>query len=460
MSLEAEQAIVAGCIESERTFDTVAEALVPSDFSDPHCRLLFELVAKMRDAGKPVDSISMSVYLGRSARWSTLESADPVAYVEALVACSSSFFLVPRYIEIVKSAATARTLLDYCSEIAELAYDTSLTAEEKIAKAQAAMPQSAGDGGGFVSYYEAGKAAVEEISRRSSGELLGVSSGMSNVDEMTGGFEPSTLTILAGRPSHGKSLYGMQWAEAAAKTGPVLMFSLEMSAANLAMRGLSSLGSVDFGVMRTGRVDEHMVAGMQHALSEMQSMNLHIDDRGGISVDQLRSRARIMARREKPTMIVTDYLTLLSGVGENRTQQIGYVSRSLKAMAKELDCAVLCLAQVNRGVESRTDKRPTLGDLRESGEIEQDADVVAFTYLHEKYVPETQRKGYGELIFAKQRNGQTGSVFTEWQGRYQRFRPFTGEVPPEEPADAANDSGGGHGMSDFVGKRRFDGIPV
>ena len=439
MTLEAEQAVVAKCIENAKAYDLASEHLRPDDFTDDRMKLLYELTGKMRELGKTPDPITLSVICGKSQRWVSTGLDDPLTYIHGLIESTRSFQATKQYIDNIRSESAGRAMLNYCGELANVAYDVNLDASEKLAAMHALMPSMDVGGDEFLAYADAAKLAVRQILDRASGDINGVTSGVDSIDRMTGGFEPGTLVILAGRPSHGKSIYGMQFAHAACKTGPVLVFSLEMTSANLAMRGLSSIGMVDFGDMRKGQISDHAQASIINAQRLMMDMPIFVDDRGGISVDQLRTRARVMSRKGKPSMIVTDYLTLLHGVGENRTAQVGYVSRSLKAMAKELDCPVVCIAQLNRGVDNRSDRRPTLSDLRDSGEIEQDADIVMFSYLHEKYVPETQRKGIGELIFAKQRNGETGSVFTEWQGRYQRFVQFDGAVPSEDPEGAAND---------------------
>ena len=455
MSAEAERALVSTALRSVEAFDTAAMTLKPSDFSDDRMRLLWELIGKLRDMGHAVDELTIAAKLGKSERWALTGNDDPAEFLALLASKTPPKAALAEWVEIVKAASVASLIFGYCTELADVARDTRLTAEQKITEMHARLP--IGDditGDQFVSYADAAKDAVKQIIARTTGEITGTNTGMDHLDAMTGGLEPASLVILAGRPSHGKSIYMMDFAHAASATGPVFVFSLEMSRANVAMRGLSSLGRTDFGSLRSGRIDEHMEAQIRSAHAQMKTMPIFIDDRGGISVDQLRCRARSMARQHKPSLIIADYLTLMAGVGNNRTEQVGYVSRSLKAMAKELECPVLCLAQLNRGVDSRTDKRPTLSDLRDSGEIEQDADIVMFTYLHEKYDPETPRKGIGELIIAKQRNGETGSLFTEFQGRYQRFIEFTGEVPPENAETDSLSSGADY--SKLRGKRNRD----
>lgn len=448
MSLESEQAIIASCIDSAQSYDTVSQTLCAGDFTDDRMRLLFELIAKIREAGRTPDAVTISVILGKSQRWAQTGLDDPAAFVNGLAEYSRTYKAVTDYTRIVKAASVGRQLVDCCASIYALTQDTSLDPEQMLSMASQLIPVTDATGD-IVTYKEAAMAALESMQRRMEGEKLGVPTGLAGLDDLIMGFEKGTLNILGGRPSHGKSLYGMDFAHAAAAVGPVQIYSLEMTAANLAMRGLANLGTVDFGRLRDAKIDDHMSGALAMAIKKIKNMPITIDDRGGITVDQLRSRARITARREKPVLIVADYLQLLGGVGDNRTGQVGYVSRSLKNLAKELDVPVLCLAQVNRAVESRPDKRPMSSDLRDSGEIEQDADLIMFTYLHEKYEPDTQRKGVGELIIRKQRNGPTGTVFTEFQGRYQRFVEYTSEPPPEQSEKDTPKAG--RGMSDAVG---------
>lgn len=443
MSLESEQAVIASCLTSPTAYDSVSQQLTANDFTDDRMRLLYELIEKLRDSGRTPDAITLSVILGKSERWAVTGLDDPLHFVNELMEFSRSFGAVKEYTRIIRSASVARQLVNTCASIYELTQDTDLSAEQMLSQAAQLIPTTQNDGE-VVSYRDAAMGALEAIQRRIDGEVIGVSTGLKNLDEMIMGFEPGTLNILGGRPSHGKSLYGMDFAHAAALIGPVQIFSLEMTARNLAERGIASLGSVDYGRLRSADINPYAEAGMASALKQIKNLPISIDDRGGISVDQLRSRARILARREKPVLIVADYLQLLGGLGDNRTGQVGYVSRSLKNLAKELDVPVLCLAQVNRAVEQRPNKRPMSSDLRDSGEIEQDADVIMFTYLEEKYDPDTERKGIGELIVTKQRNGPTGTVYTEFQGRYQRFVEYEGGRP--EPVEKKKTTG----MSAFV----------
>lgn len=430
---------------SDDAFEQSVEHLSVLDFTDTRMRLLFELMTKLRDIGRATDVVTLAAACSKSKRWVETGLDDPVTFIGALYELSQDFHAAKDYIRIVKAASVGRQLMSYCTEVVGLIQDADLSGDEMLAQAAQLLP-NVESSAGVVTYRDAAQGALEAIQRRMKGEVLGITTGLPSLDDLIMGWEPGTLNILGGRPSHGKSLYGMDFAHAASKHGAVQVYSLEMTAANLAMRGISSLGGVDYGSMREGKLDDHMQGNMAFALTQIKKMNIYIDDRGGLTVDQLRARARALARKDQPALIVCDYLQLLTGSGNNRNEQVGYVSRSLKAMAKELNVPVLCLAQVNRAVESRPDHRPMSSDLRDSGEIEQDADIIMFTYLAEKYDDDTPRKGIGELIVRKQRNGPTGSVFTEFQGVYQRFREYKGIVPPEKSEPEKT----GRGMSSFV----------
>lgn len=449
MSLESEQAIVASCLTSAASYDLAAAELTALDFTDERMRLMFELISKFREAGRGVDEITVAAALTKSVRWAQTGTDDPLAYVSDLASLSSSFIAIKEYVRIMRAATVSRQLVECCASIYELTKESTLTAEDMLSRAAQMIPMPT-DSDGVVTYRQAAMSALEMIQRVQAGGLLGVSTGLPNLDELIMGFEPGTLNILGGRPSHGKSLYGMDFAHAAALAGPVQIFSMEMTAANLAMRGIASLGGADFGAIRSGKLDSHNEAFVAQAINKIKQLPITIDARSGVRINQLMMRARIQARIAQPKLIVADYLQLVGGEGDNRTAQVGNVSRSLKALAKELEVPVLALAQVNRGVESRPDKRPMSSDLRDSGEIEQDADVIMFTYLDEKYNEDSPRKGIGELICTKQRNGPTGSIFTEFQGKYQRFREFKGVVPPLETETEAPKRQG-RGMSSFVG---------
>lgn len=448
MSLEAEQAVVASCLDSAASYDLAAGELTLEDFTDERMRLMYELVSKLRDAGRSIDEITVAAVLSKSARWAQTGMDDPLQYVSSLMSLSGSFVAVKEYIRILRAATVARQLVECCAAIYEITKEAGLSAEEMLSRAAQTIPMPT-DSDGVVTYRQAAMSALEMIERVQAGGLLGVSTGLPNLDALIMGFEPGTLNVLAGRPSHGKSLYGMDFAHSAALSGPVQVFSMEMTAANLAMRGIASLGGADFGALRSGKIDDHTKAFIAQAIEKIKQLPITIDARSGVRINQLMMRARVQARIAKPKLIVADYLQLVGGEGDNRTAQVGNVSRSLKALAKELDVPVLALAQVNRGVESRPDKRPMSSDLRDSGEIEQDADVIMFTYLDEKYNEDSPRKGIGELICTKQRNGPTGSIFTEFQGKYQRFREFTGVVPPLE-TEQEQPKRQGRGMSSFV----------
>ena len=338
MSLEAEQAIIASMMENDTAYDAAVEKLSVMDFTDDRMRLLFEGITKLKGSGKTTDVITLSNLLSKSQRWISTGIDDPVAYLSMLLDSAHSFVAVKQYIDIVKTASTVQLLIEYCAEVYTLTKDSDLSGEDMIAKAHKLLP-TIETGEGVATYSMAAKRAVEALNKRFEGELMGVTTGLDHLDKLILGWEPGTLNILAGRPSHGKSIYAMDFAHAAAKTGPVFVFSLEMTTENVALRGMASLGGANFGKLRSGKLVEQDWPLVTSAVVAMQKLPIYIDDRGGIGVDQLCARARAMARRDKPVLIVVDYLQLLAGKGDNRTAQIGNVSRSLKALAKGIECS-------------------------------------------------------------------------------------------------------------------------
>lgn len=433
--IEAEETVVACCMQDSANYDFVSQRLETGDFQDPAFRLMFEIIGGFCSEGRSADSLSVGAVLRQSARWNNLQRGDGVAFADKTLRYSCSAVVLVQHVDIVRNSSIQNRLYLHAQAVADIAQDEKLSADEKLSVVQERATGIADEkDNGFVNYVDACNSAIVDIMRlvESGGGLSGLSTGLSHLDHMTSGFQKGELIILAGRPSMGKTALALNIANAIARSKPVDIFSLEMSSNALAVRSMTSLGRVNFTDLRKGQLEQDAVDRLHGAKRQMAAMDVRIDDRGGISVDELRVRARLSARVRQPGLIVVDYLTLLRGKGENRTAEVGYVSRSLKAMAKELDCAVLALAQLNRGVDSRLDKKPNMSDLRDSGEIEQDADLIMFNYLHEKYDKETPRKGVLELIIAKQRNGETGSIFLDWQGHYQTFKTRIEEVPPME----------------------------
>lgn len=447
MSLEAEQAVVASIIASDASYDAAIEQLAPNDFTDDRMALLFEVVVKFKNAGKKTDLITLGAALTNMQRWISTGLDDPLDYLHDLEDATRSFRVVTDYIKIVKKASTARALVDYCNEVFSMSQNTELDSDQMLAQAASLLP-TVDSTTGVMTYLEAKKLARAGVQRRMNGEVLGVSTGLSNLDELIIALEPSTLTVLAGRPSHGKSVYGMKFCTSASKVGASVFFSLEMSPENLGIRGLANEGRLHMGELRRGRVDHQMQERMDKAATTDADYPIYIDDRGGLSPDQIRARARTLHRKTPLKLIVVDYLQLMNAEGDNDTAKIGNASKAMKEMAKELKVAVVVLSQLNRSLEQRPDKRPIMSDLRQSGQIEQDADVILFTYIHEKYDADTPRAGIGELICSKQRNGPLGTVYTKFEGEYQAVSPFIGDIPPEKfPKQQKK----GKGMSSFVG---------
>ena len=438
MSLEAEQALVASAVESAEAYDVISSVVEPDDFTDDVQRCVWDACRAMREAGRAVDVVILGAFLDRSERWRNLMVGGGVEYLSELTNAARGLGAVTSYTEIVRNASVTRKLLEYCSKIADVAYSSDIDSDAKIGEAHALLtPLGDGVPDGFVGYKEAVKEAITDIINlvNSGGGLSGLSTGFSVIDSMTAGFQDGDLIVLAARPSMGKTALAMNIANHVAREHQVQVFSLEMSSAALATRSLSSLSSVNLGDIRKGNITD--VEPLKKAQKKMNQLKLSIDDAGSLTVDQLRTRARIAARKNPPKLIVVDFLTLLAGQGETRTLEIGYVARSLKALAKELNCPVLVLAQLNRAVDQRPDKRPRLSDLRDSGEIEQAADVVMFNYLDEKYDEHSPRRGFLELLFAKQRNGETGSRFLGWKGQFQTFHDLEVPVPELKPQKSA-----------------------
>lgn len=433
MSLEAEQALVGSALLSAERYDAVTRLVAAEDFSDPDCRLAFEIIAGLSEIGRQADAISVGSALDRSSHWRSQSNGSGVDWCMALVECTSSYRVIDAYAEVVRESAISRRLTKYACEVRTLADDADIPGMEKLAEAQGRltplMSQSAGDE--FSTPGEAAREALGDLLEKMDNpdQLTGISTGWRDFDAMTGGMQDADLIVYAGRPSQGKTAGAMNIATHVAASHPVLVFSLEMSKKALSYRMMSSLGRVDLSSIINARIDEAQQTNMQAAVIAMRDLDMRIDDRSGLHVDQLCARARVAARSRMPRLIVVDYLTKLTGKGENRTAQVGYCAQRLKDLAKELNCPLICLAQLNRGVDSRSDARPRMSDLRDSGEIEQEADIVMFNYLDEKYDDESPRRGICELLIEKHRNGPTGAVWLDWQGPYQTFSDRNQAVP-------------------------------
>ncbi|GEM81646.1 replicative DNA helicase [Vibrio superstes] len=436
-SLEAEQSVIGGLLLDNERWDTVAEKVMATDFySRPH-RLIFEAVKTLLEDSQPLDLITLSEFLERREQ---LEDVGGFAYLADLVKNTPSAANINAYAEIVAERAVVRSLIGVANEIADAGYDpqgrssSDLVdfAESKVF-AIAEERSNEKDGPQNVdNILEKTLERIEELYKTPQDGVTGVDSGFNDLNKKTAGLQPSDLIIVAARPSMGKTTFAMNLCENAAMSSdkPVLIFSLEMPSEQIMMRMLASLSRVDQTKIRTGQLDDEDWARISSTMGIlMQKKNMFIDDSSGLTPTELRSRARRIARDNGGlSLIMVDYLQLMRvpGMQDNRTLEISEISRSLKALAKELQVPVVALSQLNRSLEQRADKRPINSDLRESGAIEQDADLIMFIYRDEVYNPDSSMKGTAEIILGKQRNGPIGSVRLTFQGQFSRFDNYAG----------------------------------
>ncbi|HYG32725.1 MAG TPA: replicative DNA helicase [Methylophilaceae bacterium] len=436
-SVDAEQSVLGGLLLENEALDKIADLLAGGDFYRHDHRLIFEHICKLIERNKPADIVTVAESLESSAE---LSGVGGIAYLGALAQNTPTAANIRRYAEIVRERAVMRKLVEVGSGIAESAYSPQgRDAQQLLDEAEARIFQIA-EGGkrsseGFVDIKVLLPQVADRIDqlfqRDNPSDVTGVPSGFSDLDSMTSGLQPGDLIIVAGRPSMGKTAFSLNMAEnVALDTGlPVAVFSMEMAATQLAMRMIGSVGRLDQHRMRTGRLEDEDWVRLTTALGRLNDAPIFIDEGAGLTSFDLRARARRLHRQcGKLGLIVVDYLQLMSAPanrqGENRATEISEISRSLKSLAKELDVPVIALSQLNRSVEQRPDKRPVMSDLRESGAIEQDADVILFIYRDEVYNPDTPDKGTAEIIIAKQRNGPVGRVRLTFLGEHTRFENF------------------------------------
>ncbi|WP_027848874.1 replicative DNA helicase [Marinospirillum minutulum] len=429
-SLEAEQSVLGGLMIDNASVDAVAELLVEADFYRGEHRYIYTAMHELVKRNSPFDPLILSAEL--KAR-DQLEQAGGDAYLIELARNTPSTSNILAYAQIVRERSVRRKLIQAARRIADSAYSPEgRTSDELLNEAEREVFTIAEErpkfGGPQLITDVAAKllAKLESLDLSESG-ITGLTTGFKDLDAMTSGLQPSDLVIVAGRPSMGKTTFAMNLVENAVLNSDktAVVFSMEMPAEQLLMRVFSSLGQIDQSKVRTGDLGERDWDRISSTLAILKEKKLYIDDTPGLSPNDLRTRTRRIARDEGGiSIIMVDYLQLMRvpGNSENRTAEISEISRSLKALAKEFDCPVVALSQLNRGLEQRTNKRPIMSDLRESGAIEQDADVIAFVYRDEVYNPDKEgNKGLAEIIIGKQRNGPIGSVHLLFTGRYTRF---------------------------------------
>ena len=438
-SIEAEQSVLGGLLLDNSAWDRIADVMGEGDFYRADHRAIFTHIAKLIAENKPADALTVADTLERNGM---LAEVGGQAYIGSLALNTPSAANIRRYAEIVHERSVMRNLAAIGTEIADSAYtpsgkDASVLIDEAeskiflIAEARSKARQ------GFVKIDPLLQETVERIdmlySRENKNDVIGVATGFVDLDRKTAGLQQGDLIIVAGRPSMGKTTLVMNIAEhvAVADKKAVGVFSMEMSGPQLAMRMIGSVGRVDQHQLRTGTFKEDDWPRLVEAVGKLNDAQIFIDDTAGLNVLELRSRARRLHRQcGGLSLVVVDYLQLMSGTAnsrdENRATEIAEISRSLKSLAKELKVPVVALSQLNRSVDSRQDKRPMMSDLRESGALEQDADVILFIYRDEVYNPESQHKGIAEIIIAKQRNGPVGKIDLTFLGQFTRFENYAG----------------------------------
>ncbi|GAB2654201.1 replicative DNA helicase [Arenimonas aestuarii] len=428
-SVEAEQAVLGGLMLAPDSLDRVGDFLTEHDFYRRDHRLIYRAIRDLSEKNKPFDAVTLGEWFESN---SLSEQIGGTGYLIELASTTPSAANIRAYAEIVREKAVLRQLIEAGTEIVNDGFQPEgRDSQEVLSAAEMRVFKIAEQGrrgrADFVSLRDAMKDAFQVLQERyeNQGNVTGLPTGFADLDELTAGLQPSDLIILAARPAMGKTTLALNIAEfAALKTKKaVAVYSMEMSSSQLAFRLISSIGRINATRLRTGQLEDEDWSRVNMAIKMLSEVKVFIDDTPALSPDVLRSKARRIKREHDLGLIVVDYLQLMQvpGTGENRTNEISEISRSLKALAKELNVPVVALSQLNRGLESRTDKRPVMADLRESGAIEQDADIIMFIYRDEYYHKDSGDKGLAEVIIAKQRSGPTGTIKLKFFGEYTRF---------------------------------------
>lgn len=440
-SIQAEQSVLGGLMLDNRSWDSIADRVGEEDFYRKEHRLIFRAIRKLAEDEKPFDVVTLSEILEQD---SALGDAGGLQYLGTLAKDTPSAANITAYSDIVRERSVLRQLIHVGAEISNAAFQTQGRetaellefAEQKVFEI---AEQRRRGSTGFIDIKTLLSTAVDRVEEmfQQEGSLTGASTGFNDFDEKTSGLQPSDLIIVAGRPSMGKTSFAMNMAENIAIKGdkPVAVFSMEMPGEQLAMRMMSSLGRIDQHKVRTGSLDDDEWPRLTSAINILSEARLFIDDTPAMSPTEVRARARRLTREHGQLgLIVLDYLQLMQapGNGDSRVAEISYISRSLKALAKELDVPVVALSQLNRNLEQRPNKRPVMSDLRESGSIEQDADVIVFIYRDEVYNEDSPDKGSAEIIIGKQRNGPIGTTRLTFLGQYTRFENFAADAYGDE----------------------------
>lgn len=436
-SLEAEQSTIGSMLLDKEAIATAVELVMAEDFYRESHRIIFDTLISLFNRGEPADLITVTEAL--KAR-NSLEQVGGASYISTLANSVPTSANCEYYAKIVKNKAILRSLVAAGSEIAALGYDPASEVDDSLDKAEQLIFRIAqrGQTGTIADMKTVMMSTFDRIERlySSKGAITGLPTGFIEMDSMLSGLQPSELIVIAARPSMGKTAFALNIAEnvALSEKKPVLVFSLEMSCEQLAQRMLCSQATVDGQKLRRGNLNDDDWNRLSYAIGQLSAAPIFIDDTPSITALEIRTRARRVKAEHGLSLILIDYLQLVQGRArvESRQQEIAEITRSLKALARELDVPVVALAQLSRAVEATADKRPMLSHLKESGEIEQSADVVAFIYREDYYKPdlEPERRGIAEIIVAKQRNGPTGLFELAWQREYTRFRNLEKRMGP------------------------------
>lgn len=434
-SIQAEQSVLGGLMIDNQTWDSVADKVYVNDFYRKDHKLIFNAIVLLAEKQQPFDVVTLS----ESLEENDLKNIGGLAYLAMLSKDTPSAANIVAYANIVRDRSVLRQLIHVGTDISDSVYNPEgRETSELLEKAERevfkiAEQRQRGQGDSFKPIKHLLASTVDKIERlyEQEGNITGASTGFTDLDELTSGLQPSDLIIVAGRPSMGKTTIAMNIAENIAIKGdkPIAVFSMEMPGDALAMRMMSSLGRIDQNRVRTGKLEDDEWPRLTSAINLLAETQLYIDDTPALTITEVRTRVRRLIREHGQLgLIVLDYLQLMQSPSnsENRVQQISDISRGLKALAKEMDVPIVALSQLNRNLEQRTDKRPVMSDLRESGAIEQDADLIIFIYRDEVYNKDSPDKGIAEIIIGKQRNGPLGTVRLTFLGQYTRFENFAG----------------------------------
>jgi replicative DNA helicase len=435
-SVDAEQAVLGGLMLDNSTWDAVADRITAEDFYRRDHQLIFAAIADLASRSEPLDAVTVAEQLERIDQ---LEAGGGLDYLATLSRDTPSAANIRAYADIVRERAQLRRLIAVGGEITSNAFNTEgRSISELIDDAERRVFEIAESGrkagSGFVPLRDLLGGVIDRLDmlHQNKGQLTGVSTGFTDLDNKTAGLQPGDLIVVAGRPSMGKTSFALNIGENAAlgrKPTPVAVFSMEMSREQLGLRMVSSLGRINQSHLRTGNFGDEEWSRINGAINMMKTAPIYIDDTGALTPTEVRARARRLKREHGLGLIIIDYLQLMQVPGnkENRATEISEISRSLKALAKELAVPVIALSQLNRSVEQRTDKKPVMSDLRESGAIEQDADLIMMIYREEVYDQNTTRKGIADIIITKQRNGPTGEVQLTFLGEFTKFENLVSE---------------------------------